>query len=124
MTNQAAMERLKGTVSGDKNEILFSQFGINYNEQPQVFRKGTVLYKNKMEPMNEEHMKDDDGVKKAKTKRQQEKAAVFETKEENCDIISDPFWNDIVRLEEFGWHDKALSARNIAIDKLESFSKW
>ena len=36
MNNQAAMERLKGTLSADKNEILFSQFGINYNTLPQV----------------------------------------------------------------------------------------
>jgi len=47
MNNQAAMETLKGTLSADKNEILFSQFGINYNNLPQVYRKGTVLYKSK-----------------------------------------------------------------------------
>jgi tRNA(His) guanylyltransferase len=30
-------------VSGDKNEILFSEFNINYNNLPEMFRKGTVL---------------------------------------------------------------------------------
>ena len=34
---------LQGTVSSDKNELLFSEFGINYNTLPQIFRKGTVL---------------------------------------------------------------------------------
>lgn len=37
---------LKGTTSKDKNELLFSQFGINYNNEPQMFRKGTFLMKN------------------------------------------------------------------------------
>ena len=36
-------ERLKGTLSGEKNEILFSEFRINYNEEPAQFRKGTTL---------------------------------------------------------------------------------
>ncbi|PNS19446.1 hypothetical protein CAC42_7290 [Sphaceloma murrayae] len=36
---------LKGTLSADKNEILFSRFGINYNKEPQVFKKGTVIYR-------------------------------------------------------------------------------
>jgi len=33
----------QGTVSSDKNELLFSEFGINYNNLPQLYRKGTVL---------------------------------------------------------------------------------
>lgn len=33
----------QGTLAGDKNEILFSQFHINYNDEPQMYRKGTVL---------------------------------------------------------------------------------
>lgn len=36
---------LKGTTSGDKNELLFSRFGINYNDTPRRFRKGTTLYR-------------------------------------------------------------------------------
>ena len=30
-------------MSGDKNEILFSQFGINYSKLPERFKKGSVL---------------------------------------------------------------------------------
>ena len=45
MTPKGAQERLKGTVSGDKNEILFSEFGVNYNNEPNqeslsIFFKG------------------------------------------------------------------------------------
>ncbi|XP_043277177.1 probable tRNA(His) guanylyltransferase [Venturia canescens] len=38
-----AQEFLKGTFSADKNELLFQEFGINYNNEPQYFRKGTTL---------------------------------------------------------------------------------
>ncbi|KAK7499403.1 hypothetical protein BaRGS_00009378 [Batillaria attramentaria] len=38
-----AQERLKGTLSSDKNEILFSDFKINYNNLPELYRKGTIL---------------------------------------------------------------------------------
>ncbi|KAF2017659.1 Thg1-domain-containing protein [Aaosphaeria arxii CBS 175.79] len=45
MQAREAEELLKGTVSSDKNEILFSRFGINYNNEPEIFRKGSVLYR-------------------------------------------------------------------------------
>jgi hypothetical protein len=38
-----AEERLRGTQASDKNELLFSEFGLNYNNEPPMFRKGTVL---------------------------------------------------------------------------------
>ena len=34
----------KGTLAADKNEIMFSRFGINYNNEPEIFKKGTVIY--------------------------------------------------------------------------------
>lgn len=34
---------LKDTNSGDKNEILFRDFGINYNNIEEVYRKGTII---------------------------------------------------------------------------------
>ncbi|EZG56481.1 putative tRNAHis guanylyltransferase [Gregarina niphandrodes] len=36
---------LKLTNSSGKNEILFSQFGINYNTLPELHRKGTLIYR-------------------------------------------------------------------------------
>nr|CAG4649565.1 EOG090X0AR4 [Scapholeberis mucronata]SVE93793.1 EOG090X0AR4 [Scapholeberis mucronata] len=35
--------KLRGTLAGEKNELLFSQFGINYNNEPEMVRKGTIL---------------------------------------------------------------------------------
>ncbi|KAJ4366201.1 tRNA-His guanylyltransferase [Neocucurbitaria cava] len=45
MGAREAEQRLSGTVSSDKNEILFKEFGINYNNEPECFKKGTVLYR-------------------------------------------------------------------------------
>lgn len=45
MSKQDAQVALKGTTSGDKNELLFSRFSTNYNEIPQRFRKGTTLFR-------------------------------------------------------------------------------
>lgn len=41
-----AQQHLKGTLAGQKNEILFSRFNLNYNNLPQIYRKGTVLVRN------------------------------------------------------------------------------
>jgi tRNA(His) guanylyltransferase len=35
----------QGTVSADKNEILFKRFGINYNNEEEIYKKGSVLYR-------------------------------------------------------------------------------
>jgi tRNA(His) 5'-end guanylyltransferase len=45
MGAREAEQRLSGTYSADKNEILFKEFGINYNNEPECFKKGTVLYR-------------------------------------------------------------------------------
>lgn len=43
LTPAKSQERLKGTMSSDKNELLFQEFEINYNNLPAVHRKGTIL---------------------------------------------------------------------------------
>uniref|UniRef100_A0A2K5NCT1 Probable tRNA(His) guanylyltransferase n=1 Tax=Cercocebus atys TaxID=9531 RepID=A0A2K5NCT1_CERAT len=43
LTPVQAQGRLQGTLAADKNEILFSEFNINYNNEPLMYRKGTVL---------------------------------------------------------------------------------
>lgn len=42
-TEREAHERLQGTVSADKHELLFGTFDINYDKLPAMFRKGTTL---------------------------------------------------------------------------------
>lgn len=42
-SEREAHDILKGTVSAEKHEIMFQQFGINYDKLPAFFRKGTTL---------------------------------------------------------------------------------
>lgn len=39
---------LQGTQAKDKNELLFQQFNINYDKLPQMFRKGSCIYREKV----------------------------------------------------------------------------
>ncbi|ETW82030.1 hypothetical protein HETIRDRAFT_384464 [Heterobasidion irregulare TC 32-1] len=43
LSTKEAHESLRGTVSGQKHEILFSRFNVNYNALPARFRKGSVM---------------------------------------------------------------------------------
>ncbi len=111
LTTRQSDGRLKGTVSSQKNEILFSEFGVNYNNEPQQFRKGSVIYKKKVEiPVDGEEKTDEqngEDVSKYRwesqggDKRQDGRQAKYarpDTKvrqrlfEEACDIIGDTFW--------------------------------
>lgn len=69
-----AEEKLRGTLASHKNELLFQEFGINYNNEPQLFRKGTTLIR-KLVP---------DGSGRLKS-------AVVPLVD---DIISDRFWKE------------------------------
>jgi len=40
---RAQTNDIKGSLASEKNEILFSQFGINYNNEPEIYRKGSVI---------------------------------------------------------------------------------
>lgn len=42
-SGKEAEEELKDTNSAAKNEILFSRFGCNYNNEPEIFRKGSTI---------------------------------------------------------------------------------
>ncbi|XP_016999949.2 probable tRNA(His) guanylyltransferase [Drosophila takahashii] len=48
LSNQQAEEKLRGTFSADKNELLFQEFGINYNTLPAMYRKGTILLRKRV----------------------------------------------------------------------------
>ncbi|OAY75993.1 tRNA(His) guanylyltransferase 1 [Ananas comosus] len=48
-TEREAQEMLKGMLSKDKNELLFQQFGANYDKLPAMFRKGSCVYRDKVE---------------------------------------------------------------------------
>lgn len=92
LTGQEAENKLMGTVSSDKNEILFKECGINYNNEPEIFRKGTIFVR---EIVNGKECNDDDEIKQlsARQKQRQEKMRKkAEIKEYHVDIINDDNW--------------------------------
>lgn len=74
-TNTEAEKRLCGTFSSDKNEILFSEFGTNYNNELDIFKKGTILLRKKIKGPNSKHFKQ----------------VILPLHE---DLIGDKFWHD------------------------------
>ncbi|GAB7355155.1 hypothetical protein MBLNU459_g5725t2 [Dothideomycetes sp. NU459] len=99
MSGTAAELALKGTVSGDKNEILFSQFGINYNNEPEVYRKGSVVFREYDDPPpppppdaatpSQAPPKQQSKTQLEKERKRRQKARVVV---EHVDIIKDAFW--------------------------------
>ncbi|AJS28303.1 BAH_G0019920.mRNA.1.CDS.1 [Saccharomyces cerevisiae] len=43
LTPQESEKKLCGTFSNEKQEILFSECGINYNNEPEMFKKGSLV---------------------------------------------------------------------------------
>lgn len=98
MSQTDAELELKGTVSSDKNEILFKRFGINYNNEPMIFRKGSVVYR-------KYDVKEGGGAEKSgkagigevelsKTQLEKERKRKMkaEVVVEHVDLIQDAFW--------------------------------
>ncbi|KAI1743381.1 tRNA guanylyltransferase [Xylaria scruposa] len=92
---------LAGTLSADKNEILFSKFKINYNNEPEIYKKGSVIFREYelVEPGSHNVAETIDSiaepVKQSKTqdendKKRRNKARVVI---EHLDIIKDDFWD-------------------------------
>ncbi|KAJ5089351.1 hypothetical protein N7532_008035 [Penicillium argentinense] len=99
MSNTDAEQELKGTVSSDKNEILFKRFGINYNNEEEIYKKGSVLYRQfeLQEPKVAQSEEEGSAVPQAETSRsQQDKLKRLRRKAQvvvdHIDIIKDDFW--------------------------------
>eukprot|EP00040_Diaphanoeca_grandis_P010279 m.52577 g.52577 ORF g.52577 m.52577 type:complete len:283 (+) comp21632_c0_seq2:126-974(+) len=93
MTNKDAEKELSGTVSKEKNELLFSRFNINYNNENPMFRKGSVLFRQivqpKEKPKQPEQIDSEKQPQKISPPRQ--RYAVVTT---HIDVIGDEFWNN------------------------------
>ncbi|KAF2170225.1 hypothetical protein M409DRAFT_64557 [Zasmidium cellare ATCC 36951] len=92
-TGTEAEEELKGTVSGDKNEILFTKFGINYNKEDEIYRKGTVVYRAyDLEVNGQERNKEATEGSKSQLEKEKKRKMKAKIEVEHCDIIGDGFW--------------------------------
>ncbi|KAI0566931.1 tRNAHis guanylyltransferase [Gracilaria domingensis] len=98
---------LKGTNSKEKNEMLFSQFNVNYNNEPQMFRKGSLIVRKLSSDFEkvrkrrrlEEHSNGGSHsfvVPITETKQPEASETDFEVL--HVDIIKDDFWEKYASL--------------------------
>ena len=96
-TETAAEAILRGTLSKDKNELLFSRFGINYNNEPEFFKKGSIVIREKRDLILKRMEEKPDTISTSLTKEQVAALSEgsYETVVLHCDVIRDnPFWNE------------------------------
>ncbi|GAB0133952.1 transcriptional activator [Epichloe bromicola] len=101
LDNKEAEKILAGTLAAEKNEILFSKFHINYNNEPEIFKKGSVIFRDyelvdpgshavdlEMDALAEPVQQSKTQAEKDKKKRAKARVVV-----EHIDIIKDEFWD-------------------------------
>ncbi|KAI8961997.1 tRNA guanylyltransferase [Daldinia sp. FL1419] len=100
MDPKAAEQFLSGTLAADKHEILFSKFKINYNNEPEIYKKGSVIYRGYelVEPGSHDVAKTADelaeAVRQSKTQdeKDRKRRAKAQVLVDHVDIIKDDFW--------------------------------
>ncbi|KAI5925034.1 putative tRNAHis guanylyltransferase [Camillea tinctor] len=100
MDGKEAEKFLAGTLAADKNEILFSKYQINYNNEPEIFKKGSVVFRDYelVEPDNRDLAKVADDAaeppQQSRTQAENEKKqrAKARVVVDHLDIIKDDFW--------------------------------
>ncbi|XP_059202729.1 probable tRNA(His) guanylyltransferase isoform X2 [Centropristis striata] len=90
LTTTQAEDRLKGTLAADKNEILFSEFDINYNNESALHRKGTTLIWVKRAEVITKPIKRPNEEEKVVTKSRMRRSV----EAHHCDIIGEQFWEE------------------------------
>lgn len=93
MSPSEAEKELAGTYSRDKNEILFSRFGINYNNEPNVCKKGSSIFR---EYTATPPPPDAPDAQLSKTQLEKRKKATrkAEVVLYSGDVIQDKFWEE------------------------------
>ncbi|PHH70881.1 hypothetical protein CDD80_5672 [Ophiocordyceps camponoti-rufipedis] len=101
LENKDAEKALAGTVASDKNEILFSRFQINYNNEPEMFRKGSVVFRDYelVDPESHQVAEEMDNLaeparpSKKQTEKERRRRSRARLVVEHLDIIKDDFWD-------------------------------
>ncbi|KFY53340.1 hypothetical protein V496_07671 [Pseudogymnoascus sp. VKM F-4515 (FW-2607)] len=101
MDAKAAEAELAGTLAADKNEILFSRFGMNYNNEPDIYKKGSIVFRDyelveattSSPALNEEALTAPE-MALSKTQAEKERKARQKAKIviQHVDFIKDDFW--------------------------------
>lgn len=96
-TTTSAEKILNGSLSSEKNEILFSRFGINYNNEPEIFKKGSIVIRETKERILERMETKPATISCPFSKEEIESLSdgTYETVVLHCDVIRDkPFWEE------------------------------
>ena len=84
-------------MAADKNEILFSRFGINYNNEPLIYRKGSVIYRSyeQQAVANGEasETKAADLTSKTQIEKERKRKLKAVIAVEHVDLIGEAFWD-------------------------------
>jgi len=99
---KGAEKELAGSLAADKNEILFSRFKINYNNEPEIYKKGSVVFRDyelvesgaAPGPMDEDMAKTAEQTELSKTQEEKDRKrrAKARITVQHVDIIKDEFW--------------------------------
>lgn len=107
MSGAEAELELRGSLSKDKNEILWARFGINYNFEEEIYKKGSVVFRvleEKVAAGQDGDSSNQDAGKSAQKKKvadptsknqlEKEKKRKMKAKivVEHVDIIGNHFW--------------------------------
>ncbi len=115
LSTTGAEDKLKGTLASDKNEILWSRFGVNYSNVGETERKGSVVYRDqgwrasaKVEDLldiqgmgdlgadgvegEEEGIREEGGMSKTRKEKMRKAKIKAKIVVEHVDIIKDEFW--------------------------------
>ncbi|KAI9771074.1 MAG: tRNA-His guanylyltransferase [Geoglossum simile] len=106
LSAKEAEKELMGSFASDKNEILFSRFKVNYNNEPEIFKKGSVVFRDyelaspaltSTQVKGEANDDQETGLMAEKSKSQEEKEKKRRAKARlavhHVDIIRDDFWD-------------------------------
>ncbi|KAK1767086.1 Thg1 C terminal domain-containing protein [Phialemonium atrogriseum] len=96
-----AEQTLAGTLAAEKNEILFSRFKINYNNEPEMLKKGSVIFRGYelVEPGSHNVAEDVENIaepiqqSKTQLESDRKKRVKAQITVEHLDIIKDEFWD-------------------------------
>ncbi|RKF64914.1 tRNA guanylyltransferase [Erysiphe neolycopersici] len=87
---KSAEKELAGTLAADKHEILFSRFRINYNKEPEIYKKGSIIiYDCKSESLETTK---DNIVSKSPPKNHSKRKEKCRITILHLDLIKDDFW--------------------------------
>ncbi|EPE35138.1 tRNA(His) guanylyltransferase [Glarea lozoyensis ATCC 20868] len=102
MEPQEAEKALAGTLAAEKNEILFSRFNINYNNEAEIYKKGSIVLRDyelvepgtSHEPLDENSAKtvEEQQLSKTQEEKDRKRRAKARITVQHVDMIKDEFW--------------------------------